>query len=225
MHQRTPLQKLLVVLNLTLVLLILAVGVDLLVAQNNLTGRKNSISERRSRIKQQEVLAEVTPSPTPTPLFPLINAAKPVSIEIPTIGLNASVLDVGVNAKNEIDVPEDATKVGWYQNGPKPGEIGGSILTAHYDTPSGKPAIFYNLRAVNRGDLIFVKMENDKELLFQVQDVISEPLKTFPTDLVFGRYDTKELILITCDGVWNPLEKTYSKRLVVFATLWQNNTL
>jgi LPXTG-site transpeptidase (sortase) family protein len=225
MQQRTPFQKLLVLLNLTLVLLILAVGVDLLVTQNNLTGRKNSITERRARIKQNKQSPNATPSPSPTPLFPLVSAEKPVSIEIPTIGLNASVIDVGVNARNEIDVPADATKVGWYERGPKPGEKGGSILTAHYDTPSGKPAIFYNLRSVNRGDLIFVRMENDEELLFQVQDVISEPLSTFPTDLVFGKYDTKELILITCDGIWNPIEKTYSKRLVVFATLWQNKTL
>ncbi len=225
---RTPVQKFLLVLNLTLVLLILANGADLLVALNNLTGRKNTIAQRRERVQQTStdtLPPDATPSPTPTPLFPLIPVNKPVNIEIPTIGLFADVIDVGLGSDNAIEVPSDASKVGWYYQGVKPGELGGAILTAHYDTPSGKPAIFYNLRSVNRGDLIFVRMEGGEELLFQVQDVLSEPVKTFPVDLVFGKFDTKELMLITCDGVWNPIEKSYSKRLVVFATLWQNRTL
>lgn len=225
---RTPVQKFLLALNLTLVLLILATGADLLVALNNLTGRKNTISQRRERIEQisqNQAPPGATPTPSPTPPFALIPVDRPTKIEIPSIGLFAEVTDVGLEEDNSIEVPDNANHVGWYQYGVKPGEIGGAILTAHYDTPSGKPAVFYNLRSVNRGDLVFIRMDGGEELLFQVTDVLSEPVKTFPTDLVFGKFDTKELMLITCDGVWNPIDKSYSKRLVVFATLWQNRTL
>lgn len=227
--KRTPVQKLLLAVNLTLVLMIVAVGTDVLVSIHTLTGRKNTIAQRRERIAQissdQIATTGARPVPTPTPPFELIPVDQPTNIEIPSIGLFADVVDVGLEADNSIEVPDNANHVGWYKYGVMPGQIGGAILTAHYDTPSGKPAIFYNLRAANRGDLVFVRMASGEELLFQVTDVLSEPVKTFPTDLVFGKFDTKELMLITCDGVWNPIERSYSKRLVVFATLWQNKTL
>ncbi len=224
--QRTPFQKLLLLVNVALVMAILATGVDILVQQSTLSGKKNTIAERTARVAR---LAEVTPSPspltTPTPDPTKVEVSPPAKIEIPNLGLFADVVPVGVDAQNVMEVPKDTKQVGWYSLGKKPGELGGAIMTAHYDTTTGKPAIFYNLRRLNPGDLIYVKMENQEELLFQVQDVVSHPTKTFPTDLIYGDIADKQLILITCDGVWNPLDKSYAKRLVVFATLWKNNTL
>lgn len=230
MHsQRTPFQRFLIMLNVTLVLLILAIGSDILVQQNVRTvrkiGRSIEIDESEPRRIDEEVGTPFSLLPTATPPFRMVPVQKPVTIEIPSIQLFADIVNVGVTPTNVMEVPEDTRKVGWYSLGIRPGETGGAILTAHYDTPTGKPAIFYNLNALNPGDIIYLKMENQEELLFQVQEVLSAPVKTFPTDLIYGKIDDKKLILITCDGVWNPIEKSYSKRLAVFATLWENKTL
>lgn len=226
MRERTLFQKLLLLVNVALILAILAVGVDILVQQSTLSGNKSTIEERTQRVER---LFEASPSPsplvTPTPDPTKVAVSPPVNIEIPNISVFAEVVPVGVDEKQQMEVPKDARKVGWYSFGVQPGEAGGSIMTAHYDTTTGKPGIFYNLRRLNSGDLIYVRMENQEELLFQVQDVVSHPVRTFPTELIYGDIPDKQLILITCDGVWNPIDKDYSKRLVVFATLWKNNTL
>lgn len=222
MNRRTPLQQFLIILNFTLILGVIAIGIDIMVFQNTLTGQKNTVAQVEEFIEEKKVS---TPVPTPTNAPPPIPVTKPRKIEIPTIGVYADIIDVGVTPDNAMEVPDDGSKVGWFYPGAKPGETGGAILTAHYDTNTGKPAIFYNLRQVNPGDLIYITMEDGEELLFQVQNVVSQPVRAFPTELVYGEFNSKELILITCDGVWNPLERSYSKRLAVFATLWQNRTL
>lgn len=222
--QRTPFQKVLILFNLLLVFLIIAVGVDLLVAQNNRSNRDTSTTAAKEVEKIQ--IAQTTPAPTPiVPVEDRIKTTPPNHIEIPSIGLNAEVVNVGITPDKAMDVPSDAKKVGWYELGVKPGDTGGAIMTAHYDTTTGKPAVFYNLRKLKQGDIIYIKLQDNTELLFQVSDILSEPVKNFPTELVFGNFPDKKLILITCDGVWNPLEKNYSKRLVVYATLWENKTL
>lgn len=215
-------QKALFALNFVLVLAILAAGLDILVEQSTLTRRVSTVAQRIERLEQIETS---TPAPTLDPAIPRIEPTRPSQIEIPSIGVFANVIDVGVTPDNAMDVPEDTSTVGWYKHGKKPGEVGGAIMTAHYDTPTGKPAIFNSLRNVKEGDLIFVRMENGEEIFFQVQDLISEPTATFPTELIYGDIEDKQLILITCDGVWNPIERSYSKRLVVFATLWENRTV
>lgn len=224
MQRRTPFQRLLIFFNLLLVFLIIAIGLDVLVLQNNRSESETSttLEEKIQRVE----IAKTTPIPTPiVPEEERIRTTPPNKIEIPSIDINANVVAVGVDKDNTMEVPHNAAEVGWYSYGVKPGDIGAAILTAHYDSTSGRPAVFYNLRKLKPGDNIFIKMEDNQELLFQVTDVVSHPVRGFPSDLIFGQYPGKELILITCDGVWNPIEKNYSKRLVVFATLWENKTL
>lgn len=224
MNKRTPLQKVLILFNLLLVFLIIAVGLDILVLQNNRSSFETSTTAQQA-IEKIEI-AQNTPAPTPiVPIEERVKTTPPNHIEIPSISLNANVVQVGVTKDNVMEVPHDTSEVGWYNLGAKPGDTGGAILTAHYDTTTGRPAIFYNLRKLKPGDIIYIKMEDNQELLFQVTDLFSEPVNNFPTDLLFGNFPDKKLILITCDGVWNPLEKNYSKRLVVYATLWENKTL
>lgn len=229
MQNRTPFQKFLMVFNLVLVLAILAIGVDILVMQNqrSLSGVTTSTEEK---IRELEAQAG---QPTPTPILEAVDRIKaqpPVHIEVPSIGINAPVVEVGISSGTDgsqtIEVPKNANEVGWYTYSPRPGEQGGAILTAHYDSASGKQAVFYNLRDLIPGDIIYIKMTDEEELLFQVNDVTSQPFDDASLQsLVFGNFPGKELIMITCDGVWDPVARNYSKRLVVFATLWENRTL
>ena len=229
MQNRTIFQKFLIALNTLLVLVILSIGVDILVMQNR---RSDLQVTTTTEEKIKELEAQVA-QPTPTPIIDPINRIKalpPSHIEIPSIGVNTAVVEVGVTKNTDgsqtIEVPKNASEVGWYTYSPRPGETGGAILTAHYDTTSGRPAVFYNLRKLTPGDIIYIKMTDSEELLFQVNDVTSQPFDDQGLkSLVLGSFPGKELILITCDGVWDPVARNYGKRLVVFATLWENKTL
>ncbi len=154
------------------------------------------------------------PSPTPIPV------SKPVQLVIEKIGIDAEVIEVGlVQGTNTMDVPKDGFKAGWYNQGPMPGEEGSSVITAHYDTPTGAPALFYKLKTIEKGDEFFIVDEKGKKIEYVVQQAKNIPVSTFPKDLIYKDKGFSQISLITCSGIWNPLSRDYSSRYVVIATL------
>lgn len=162
------------------------------------------------------------PSPTmtlwPTPA-PRLSAGSPVRVVIPAIQINAEVEKVGLTGNNAIAVPRDANKVGWFTRRARPGEKGGAILAGHYDTPTGKPAVFSHLGELKIGDEVRVATDRGEELVFTVESVLKRPYQSFPLDIIFQAHDKEKLIMITCDGVWDTVKRGYSDRLVVWADL------
>lgn len=163
------------------------------------------------------VTPTITPTPTPTP----IPVGMPNTIEIPKINVVANIVPIGVTPNYTMEVPKKASDVGWFQEKIKPGQWGAAILVGHYDTPSGRPAIFYHIKKLVAGDEVIILTNLGERFVFKVDKILSQSYKTFPKDLVYGNFTGRELRLITCDGVWNPQEKSYSRRLVVFTKLWQ----
>lgn len=162
------------------------------------------------------VVAKITPSPTITPTpIPL---SVPIKIHIPALSIEASVVKVGYNlAKNQVGIPKNALEVGWYDLSPTPGAVGTSILSAHYDTATGRPGIFYNLGKLKPEDELFIINEDGDKLKYIVTLATSFPLDTFPKDLIYGEKDGSNISLITCSGVWDPAKQSYTHRLLVLA--------
>ena len=158
---------------------------------------------------------EIVPTPTPTPSPGL----TPVTMIIPKLKIQTAVESVGLTETNNMDTPKNAANVAWYGFGAKPGEEGNAVIAGHYDTPTGKPAIFYNLRKLSTGDEIEVISENGVHSIFVVSETSSIPYDIFPSEQVFKTKPGKNLNLITCGGIWDATKKTYTNRLVVYTTL------
>ena len=76
-------------------------------------------------------------------------------------------------------------------------------------------SIIYTL--LRKGDKIYIEDEKDANTVFVVREIQMYDKDDDAYD-VFGLSDGKvRLNLITCTGVWNKIEKTYSDRLIVFA--------
>lgn len=78
------------------------------------------------------------PSGVEAPTNQVLSAAplpesEPVRIQIPAIGVNSGVIDLGLRADGTMEVPADGTVAGWYTNAPTPGELGPAIIAAHVD--------------------------------------------------------------------------------------------
>lgn len=155
------------------------------------------------------------PSPTPSPIPGLI----PVTFIIPKLKIQTAVELVGVTETGNMDVAKNAANVAWYQWGPKPSEDGNSVIAGHYDTPTGKPAIFYKLGTLAVGDEIEVISENAVRNIFVVTEKATIPYDQFPSEHVFKNKPGKNLNLITCGGIWDTKKKTYTDRIVVYTTL------
>ncbi|WP_344325823.1 sortase domain-containing protein, partial [Kitasatospora putterlickiae] len=92
-----------------------------------------------------------------------------------------------------------ADEVGWYRNGPTPGETGPAVLIGHYDTARG-PAVFRGLPKLRPGDRIQVRREDGGLVDFRVRELVQAGKDAFPTDTVYGDTAAPELRLITCGG-------------------------
>jgi LPXTG-site transpeptidase (sortase) family protein len=101
--------------------------------------------------------------------------------------------------------------------GPRPGETGSAVIAGHYGWRKGAPAVFDGLRALAKGDKLFVEGRDGIAVVFIVRKVMTYGENDDASD-VFGSSDGRaHLNLITCEGVWNKASGSYSNRLVVFA--------
>ncbi|MBI4226014.1 class F sortase [Candidatus Roizmanbacteria bacterium] len=155
-----------------------------------------------------------TPTATPTPTI-----VQPASVSIPKIQVAAPIEPVGTDENGKMQLPQDINVVGWYSLGSKPGEAGNAVIAGHLDSATGEGAIFYNLKIVEPGDEIIITDQTGKENRFTVTDKVIYPYDQVPIDKVFGKSSQKRLNLITCTGAWNPLEKNYSHRTIIFSQL------
>lgn len=157
--------------------------------------------------------ASPSPSPSPSPLL------TPVTLIIPKLNIQSAVEPVGLTPTDNMDVPKKAEDVAWYMYGVPPSLLGNAVIAGHYDTPTGKPAIFYHLGKLAKGDEVVVISMGAVQNTFVVSEVSTIPFDIFPSDYVFKTKPGKNLNLITCGGIWNRQKKIYSDRIVVYTTL------
>lgn len=158
--------------------------------------------------------ATPTPMPTPTPAF-----GEPVRIDVPSISISTQVENIGVDENNQMGVPTNPDHVGWYALGTRIGWQGKAVFTGHYDTARGAPAIFYSLSQIPLGAEIILTDEQGRTMVFEVDRSESKPVGAWTIDEVFGPTDERRIVLITCSGWWNPQQRSYSHRHMVFAKL------
>jgi hypothetical protein len=138
-------------------------------------------------------------------------------VSIPTLGVDAPVIDLNLNSDGSLQVPSDFRVAGWYAGGPEPGDVGPSVIVGHVDSRNG-PAVFYRLTSLSKGDTVDV-FKGKKKMEFVVQSVGQYPKDAFPTSKVYGRVDYAALRLITCGGAFNAATGHYTDNIVVFAKL------
>ena len=150
----------------------------------------------------------------PTPLI-----EKPMKLRIPKLDIDTLVEHVGQNESGEMDVPSSFKTVGWYQLGVLPGERGNAVISGHYDTEDGKPAIFAQLKKLQQGDTITIEDEHNIKRSFVVYKTEVYPFDNAPLEEIFGATTSAQLNLITCEGEWDKKNKVYTDRLVVYTRL------
>jgi sortase (surface protein transpeptidase) len=143
--------------------------------------------------------------------------ARPVELTIPRIGVHTALEKLGRTPQGTLQVPDSTTIAGWYTGSPRPGEIGSSIIAGHIDSTAG-PAVFFRLRLLRKGDLVYVQRADGTLVVFSVSAEHMYPKNDFPTEQVYGPVPDAELRLITCGGTFDPATGSYLSNVVVYAT-------
>ena len=144
----------------------------------------------------------------------------PVHVEIPAIDVSSTLVDLGLNPDNSLEVPADYAKAGWYTGGAYPGDSGGppALIVGHVDNKEG-PAVFYELNQLVVGDEIMVERSDGTTAVFVVYDARQYPKNSLPTDEIYSDRDGSELVLITCTGDFDAAAGSYLDNYVVTARL------
>ena len=143
--------------------------------------------------------------------------SSPVRVEIPAIGVDSELMDLGLADDGTMEVPPGGFPAGWYTGAPTPGELGPAIVVGHVDWRG--PAVFHDLFALELGDVVLVTREDGSTATFQVTRVEQYAKAAFPTEEVYGDIDHAGLRLITCGGMFNRATGSHDDNIVVFAVL------
>jgi LPXTG-site transpeptidase (sortase) family protein len=138
--------------------------------------------------------------------------SEPMTLFIPSLGINASVKPIKTDGYSW-DIRFLGAEVGWLVESQLPGERGNTVLVGHLTDRSGQPP-FKNLDKLETGRLV-VLSTLDAEYYYEVK----EQQVVAPDDLsVIAPSTSGQLTLITCAN-WNQALKTYASRRVVIAEL------
>lgn len=155
-------------------------------------------------------------APTSAPLLATEKARSLAwRLVIPRIGVDAAIEAVGLDQAGAMAAPGSLDGVGWFKQGPFPGQAGDAVIAGHFGLPR-VPAVFRDLQLLHTGDVIRVISPDGKSTDFRVVEAGTVPLDAHPAG-VFARTGSPRLSLITCAGTWIQSERTYSERLIVTA--------
>ena len=150
------------------------------------------------------------------PLVKVMSRSDPTRILIPAIGVDSSLMRLGLLEDGSLEVPPKGFPAGWYTGSPTPGELGPSVIAGHIDWNG--PGVFFRLSRMVIGDKIMIERADGSVASFIVIKTASFSKNNFPTELVYGNLEYSGLRLITCGDFDFRLRK-YVKDLVVFAKL------
>lgn len=149
-------------------------------------------------------------------LAPLPGArpAEPRRISIPRIGISAPIESVGLQRGGILRVP-DVGRAGWFDGGPRPGEVGRSVVIGHLDTNRG-PALFARVPQLGRGTMVEIADREGDVHRYRITGRRQVAKRRFPTSEVYGRAGEPVLVLITCGGEFVP-GRGYEDNVLVYA--------
>jgi LPXTG-site transpeptidase (sortase) family protein len=200
-------------------MIIAAITLFALVATNVIDGGRNGNSDLETITGFGEPIKTPTagPSPTPSNRFPPGSSAPVARLRIPSVDIDAPVVVRGTDAGGKMLTPDTAYDTAWYDFSARPGSDGNAVFAGHVDYIHVGPAVFWNLKDLNKGDTIEVQMEDGTVYTYAVETKIQYDSATAPVDAIVGPTPDQQVTLITCSGTFSSASHQYDKRLVVTA--------
>ena len=151
---------------------------------------------------------------------PVLPPSKPVTLDIPAIGVHSSLLSLGLKTDGTVQVPSGASydRAGWYKYSPTPGSVGPAVILGHV-SGGGNASVFFRLGDLRRGNRVMVSRKDGSVAVFEISRVRHYPKNRFPTELVYGNTDDAALRLITCGGSFNFSTGHFVDNVIAFGTL------
>jgi LPXTG-site transpeptidase (sortase) family protein len=148
-----------------------------------------------------------------------VRAELPVRLVIPALNIDATIEYVGLTLQGAMAVPTGPTSTAWFDLGPRPGENGSAVIAGHEGWKDGVRAVFDDLYKLRIGDKVYVEDGQNATTTFVVHGIRTYDQNGDAAEIFNSDDGRAHLNLITCEGIWNAAEKSYSNRLVVFTDM------
>jgi len=161
----------------------------------------------------------LTPQATPTQTLPTPSEAPIANIVIPRFDIDAPVVVRGVDDNQVMETPSGPKDVAWYDFSGKPGYGSNAVFSGHVDYIDYGPAVFWNLKDLDLGDIIEIHLDDGTVYKYQVasrQNVPAEPAADVLTAII-GPTQQDVVTLITCGGTFDSSVGQYDERVIVRA--------
>lgn len=160
------------------------------------------------------------PDEPPPRAFPVLDPSQPERLTIPSLKVEAPIMNVGLTADGSVAVPplQRHNEAGWFAGGPTPGQFGPALIVGHADTRTG-PSVFHDLDRMRPGQKIEILRQDNTVAVFEVNSVEHFGKSRLPVQRVYGDYSRPSLRLVTCGGTWLGGSQGYSDNIIVFASL------
>lgn len=147
--------------------------------------------------------------------------AIPRRIALPELGVQAPVIEVGLDEAGGVVVPDDVTAVGWYRGSVSLDSLAGStVIVGHRNSAVAGSGAFDNLEGLEAGDHLRVVDESGTAHRFRVSEVEMVLKEDFASIVreAFGTDGAHRLTLITCGGDFDSAAGSYLSNVIVTAT-------
>lgn len=141
--------------------------------------------------------------------------APPSRIRIPSIEVDADIVPLGIRPDGQMEDPDRADLVGWYDFTGNPGAGGNAVLSGHVDYRGQGPAVFWDLRELEEGDTVEVLLTDETRVSYRVTSSLDAPVEDLRMDTILASTSEESLTLITCSGAF--VDGSYPNRLIVRA--------
>jgi LPXTG-site transpeptidase (sortase) family protein len=168
---------------------------------------QSRVDINESNTTQQSATAKSIPARIGevVPATAVVKGPAPITLEIPAIDVVSEVVPVGVDADQQVVIPEDISQVGWYRFGATPGTgVGSSVIVGHRDGRNYGIGAFYDLGRLGIGDPISVTNEAGTQITYEVTGVESINKSKLPFRELFRETGEETLTLISCIGYFEP---------------------
>jgi hypothetical protein len=147
---------------------------------------------------------------------PPTRGVAPAAVRLPG-GADAAVVPQRIGPGGELGLPDRVGEVGWWSAGAGLDEPRGSVVLAgHVDAASQGEGYFAALRNVPVGARVAVRGVDGRERSYAVTGRRSYLKQALPVG-VFSPGTPARLVLVTCTGAFDPVQRSYAENLVVFA--------
>lgn len=185
----------------------------------------------RAGTAAQEAQARPRP-PVPTVHGATCTAGAPRRVVYPALGVDAAVERIGLDTEHPPDAqgrrrlgnPSDTSRVGWFADGPRPGDGQGTVLLDGHTYRDGSAVFGEDFATRARAGQVVQTVQADGSVCsYRVERVWAavSSARDYPriigSEHLYDRTGPERLFLATCGGSWNAAARNYDDISVLVA--------